>query len=129
MPAKRVPSPISDVAKQAFGGKLPPETLRLMAANYPANKRFMKPNNPNFEQDLWLECQKSQDPQSALALLNLMSAISERCMCAGWCMGTEFALWNFLHNQKTLESRTWGMGEITQSDLNLLQELSQKSKG
>ena len=86
-------------------------------------------DNSNFDQELWLECQKSQHPQSAYALVNLMSDISEKCMCAGWAMGTEFALWNFLHNQKTLESRTWGMGEITQSDLNLLQELSQKSNG
>lgn len=45
--------------------------------------------NPNEEQELWLECQKSQDPQSAYALVNLMSNISEQCMCAGWCMGTE----------------------------------------
>ncbi len=86
-------------------------------------------DNSNFDQELWLECQKSQHPQSAYALVNLMSDISEKCMCAGWCMGTEFALWNFLHNQKTLESRTWGMGEITLSNINLLQELSQKSGG
>lgn len=50
-------------------------------------------------------------------------------MCAGWCMGTEFALWNILPNQKTLENRTWGMGEITIEDINLLQELSPKSGG
>lgn len=91
----------------------------------------MKPesDNSNGEPELWSECQKSQDPQSALALVNLMSDISERCMCAGWCMGTEFALWNFLHNQKTLKNRILGMGNLTQEDLNLLEELSQKSNG
>lgn len=45
--------------------------------------------NLNDEQELLSECQKSQDPQSAYALVSLMSDISERCMCAGWCMGTE----------------------------------------
>lgn len=83
----------------------------------------------DFEEELWLECQKSQDPQSAYALVNLMSDISERYMCAGWCMGTEFALWNIMHDHKILKDRIWGMGEITLKDLNSLQELSQKSNG
>lgn len=83
----------------------------------------------NYEQQLWEECQKSHDPQSAKALVELMSDISEKCMCAGWSTGTEITLWNIMHSLKTPKDRFWGIDEITLEEINQLQNLSLKCDG
>lgn len=44
-----------------------------------------------------------------VALYSKMSEISEDCWCAGWLVGTEYVLWDFI---KTGGGH-WGQGEVT----------------
>lgn len=85
--------------------------------------------NLNDEQELWKECQKSQDPPSAYALVNLMRDISEQCICARWSIETEITLWLKMQKRKMPKDRFWGLSQISIEDLNQLHELSLKCNG
>lgn len=98
---------------------------------------------PDYDCELWKECKKSTSPQDAYALVNLMSDISEQCLCARWHTGTEQTLWNIMNScatslgedfpstltSKTQKDRFWGMSEIPLKDVNQLSELSRKCNG
>lgn len=60
-------------------------------------------------------------------LAELMSDISEQCWCAGWMMGTEFALWEVLTSPH--RGRHLGKGEVTLDQLVKLRALSEEAGG
>ena len=78
-------------------------------------------NNSIFEN---LSC---HDPQgvAAHALAGLMSSISEDLWCASWLDGTENSLWNMVQGGP----RKWGMGEVSQRQVDLLRLLSEEAEG
>lgn len=59
------------------------------------------------------------------ALYEAMSDISEDCWCAGWLIGTEFAIWGALQDGDL----KWGMGMIDEADLDRVRALSEKVGG
>lgn len=54
-----------------------------------------------------------------------MSRISEDCYCAGWMDGLEFVLWESIYGG----SHDYGIGQITDDDIETLKELSQACGG
>ena len=63
--------------------------------------------------------------REALALSDYMSDLSEDTYCAGWMSGLEFALWGFVLNGPG----KYGMGEITQANIDDLKYLSELAGG
>jgi hypothetical protein len=59
-------------------------------------------------------------------LARLMTDISERCWCAGWLMGLEYALWSSVVRGK---EKSYGVDLITCDDIRNLKELSQSIGG
>ncbi len=68
---------------------------------------------------------KSTDRDAALALARRMSDISEECYCAGWLMGLEFTLWQFVQDGPG----EWGMGRVSAGDVETLKRLAEKAGG
>ena len=60
-----------------------------------------------------------------IALAALMSSLSEDLWCAGWLTGTERTLWNMVQGG----TREWGMGEVSQRQVDLLRLLSDEAEG
>jgi hypothetical protein len=60
-------------------------------------------------------------------LRNLMRYISEDCYCAGWLNGLEYILWEMVSDSTA--SREFGMGEVEESAIARLRELSQQVGG
>lgn len=61
-----------------------------------------------------------------IELYKLMSEISERCWCAGWCIGIEVELWDAVfvrHNMGV------GISWVTNVEVDRLSELSKKLGG
>ena len=54
-------------------------------------------------------------------LRQLMSDISEDCWCAGWLIGTEFALWQFVLDGPG----DWGQDSVSQAQIDELKRLSE----
>ena len=52
----------------------------------------------------------------------LMSEISEECYCAGWLIGNEHRLWSAMTDPT--DDRRYGMGEISQEQIERLRMLS-----
>ncbi|SRR5258706_9457270 len=57
-----------------------------------------------------------------LKLAELMSEISEKGFCAGWMISLEFYLWEIINGG----NRRYGTYEVTQSDIDQLNALSQE---
>lgn len=75
------------------------------------------------EYDFGIE--KSKDPDSALALRELMSEISEDHNCAGWLVDLEYDLWSMTMNGPT----SWGFGYMTWREVHDLIILSRAAGG
>jgi hypothetical protein len=58
------------------------------------------------------------------ALPGLMSELSEEHWCAGWLTGLEFSLWAMVKGDATT---VFGMGQITERQLQLLKLLSEET--
>lgn len=58
-------------------------------------------------------------------LAELMSEISEDCWCAGWLSGLEFDLWEMVQGGP----RRFGMGEVSEEDVQRLRVLSNECGG
>ncbi len=67
----------------------------------------------------------SPDRVSALALRDLMREISEAYRCAGWLSGLENDLWRMLQGG----SRRYGMGEVTDAEIDQLRTLHERCGG
>lgn len=61
------------------------------------------------------------------ALYERMSDISEECYAAGWMTGNEYTLWGMVANPEA--SRSYGMSDVRESDLNELREISNEIGG
>ncbi len=70
---------------------------------------------------------RDHDPRGVArnALAALMSSLSEDLWCAGWLTGTEHALWKMVQGGP----REWGMGEVSQRQVDLLRLLSEEAEG
>lgn len=68
---------------------------------------------------------KTKDREIALSLRDLMSDISEDCYCAGWLTGLEFTLWAMTQGG----TREFGMGAVTQQEIDRLKTLSERAGG
>lgn len=67
---------------------------------------------------------KPLTPESAFKLLSdAMSDISETLWCAGWLQNTEWILWEMMRDKNA--SRDWGLGKVTEAEIDTLRELSQ----
>ena len=69
---------------------------------------------------------KARDRDAAIALASLMSWISEECYCAGWLTDLGFVLWRIVGDGK---ERRWGMGDITEHELERLAALRDEAGG
>lgn len=68
---------------------------------------------------------KSKNRTAAIALHDLMSGISQSYYCAGWLIDLEFCLWPMLFTQE----RKFGMGFVSDDEVNRLRELSNQADG
>jgi hypothetical protein len=60
-------------------------------------------------------------------LHEFMSKLSERCYCAGWLIGTEFRLWEYMTDAE--DDGDWGYYRLFSEDRQALESLSQKAEG
>ena len=65
------------------------------------------------------------DESAACQLAGLISEISEDHFSAGWLHGLEFTLWNMLHG----DDRRFGMGKVSQENIDRLRHLHEKCGG
>ena len=72
----------------------------------------------------YTETVNEQSPPARI-LYHIMSAISERCYCAGWMDGTEASCWDAVLNGAT----RWGMGEISEEEADDMRWLSEQAWG
>ena len=72
-----------------------------------------------------VDAEKSLYLAAAKALCDLMGDMSEDCWCAGWLDTCEFDLWSMVLGGP----RGWGMGEVSESDVAQLKELSKLCGG
>jgi hypothetical protein len=71
------------------------------------------------------ECLTKHQSIARYQLRHDMSDISERCWCASWIMGNEFALWSIVQNGPC----KWGQDEVDEGDIARLKEFSDISGG
>ena len=67
------------------------------------------------------------DADAATRLCGVMSDLSERCWCAGWMMGLEFALWAFVSGDDA--PGPYGQDAITEDDVTELRDLHARCGG
>ena len=68
---------------------------------------------------------KSKETLAAACLMELMSEISESHYCASWMRDLEYNLWSMLQGG----SRKYGLGEVSEEEINLLKNLSDTCNG
>ena len=72
-----------------------------------------------------LGAERARDSQAAVALNVTMVRISECCWCASWVPDLEFSLWSMLLGGP----RQFGMGDVSDADVDALRGLSDRAGG
>lgn len=69
--------------------------------------------------------ERARDSEAAVALNVIMARISESCWCASWVPDLEFSLWSMLQGGP----RQFGMGDVSDAELDALRRLSDRAGG